>query len=601
MLAGSISGGAYLFFHHSVGAVAPHSKDVKIAVKQLDIASPDKPVIALVIGYDKRFHEVGNSRSDTVMLIRAQPHQAAISMLSLPRDLRVLIKCPPRYGVTPYYDKINAAYSLCKAPGTLATIKSLTGLPINYLITVNFRGFTQVVDKVGGVWMDVDRRYFHTNAGLPPGETYAAINLLPGYQRLNGQSALDFVRYRHTDNDIYRNARQQEFVRAMRQQISSSISPFKLPGIIGAITHNVEIGKGGGGGPSEQTVLNYAFFAYNLPKGNVFQVKIPDLALGPSYVTASPDSIQAAVRDFETPDVEAPEKAGSVVLHQRVGPKSKSLRPSQTTVTVLNGNGIAGSATLAANGLDRIGYRIVYPPSQIPADAPQRKFRTQVYYDPSRRGAKAAAQKVANLFGSADVQKMQKILRPFSNGSTIVVVVGQTFHGTLAPAPVDQTPPKQPAEVVRNARATLGLLRRAQRKVPFRLELPTLIESSSSLDPAMPIRTYRIDGDRKAVRLTFRTADGLDYWGIEETNWNTAPVLSDSNYPHTIKGRHFDFYWNGPHLHMIVLSENGATYWVVNTLLDALSPQTMVAIAKGFAPMGKKAQARQRGKKTKKR
>ena len=72
---------------------------------------------------------------------------------------------------------------------------------------------------------------------------------------------------------------------------------------------------------------------------------------------------------------------------------------------------------------------------------------------------------------------------------------------------------------------------------------------------------------------------------MEETDWTDAPVLSDANFGHTIKGRHFRFFWNGSDLHMIALYENGATYWVVNTLLDSLSPSTMVAIAKGLKPV----------------
>ncbi len=586
MLGGSIAGGAYLFFHHSVGAVAPHSRDVIKASHQLHVPLPNEPAIALVIGYDKRFHDAGNSRSDTVMLIRAQPNPKAISLLSFPRDLLVDIKCPGHdYGA----DKINAAYSFCKAPGTLDTVRALTGLPINYLITVNFRGFTQVVDKLGGVWMDVDRRYFHSNAGTSVGsvERYAEINLFPGYQKLNGAQALGFVRYRHTDDDVYRNARQQQFVKAVRQQVSGA-SFIKLPGIVGAMTRNLEIAKGGGGGPSDPTVLSYALFAYGLPPGHVFQVKIDGLNIGPSDVTADPGSIAAAVRDFQNPDVQAADKAGSVVLHKRIGPKHRVPPPSQTTVTVLNGNGVPGSAALAVDGLRHLGYHILYGPNGLPADAPQKKFRTQVYFNPSKRHAKAAAQKVRNLFGSADLLKLPPIVRPLSNGSMVVVVVGQTFHGTLAPAPVDHTPRKQAPSVVRNVRATLGLLRKRRHKVDFPLEVPTLLEQSSAPDPQKPIRTYKIDGDTKAVRLTFLIAGGAEFWGIEETNWNDAPVLSDGNFKHKIKGREFDFYWNGPHLHMIVLRENGASYWVINTLLDSLSAQTMLAIAKGLHPLPKK-------------
>ena len=62
-------------------------------------------------------------------------------------------------------DKINAAYATCGPKGALATVSRLTGLPINYIITVNFRGFRQLVDKIDGVWMDIDRRYFNDRGG----------------------------------------------------------------------------------------------------------------------------------------------------------------------------------------------------------------------------------------------------------------------------------------------------------------------------------------------------------------------------------------------------------------------------------------------------
>src|SRR6185295_4266451 len=96
-------------------------------------------------------------------------------------------------GKSPRVDKINAAYSYCGSQGTVETVKQLTGVPINYLITVNFRSFRQL----GDIWMDVDRRYLNTHSG-PSG--YATINLQPGYQKLGGYQALDFVRFRHTDS-----------------------------------------------------------------------------------------------------------------------------------------------------------------------------------------------------------------------------------------------------------------------------------------------------------------------------------------------------------------------------------------------------------------
>jgi len=599
MVAGGIAGGVYLWLHHTLQAVAPQTKADRAATKFLAEGGtdPSKPAIALVIGYDRRFGETGHSRSDTIMLVRTQPDPPAVSILSFPRDLAVHVTCP---NGSDYGDqKINAAYAYCGAPGAMSTIRSLTGLPINYLITVNFRGFTQVVDKLGGIWIDVDRRYFHTNEGTSPGsfERYSEINLQPGYQRLNGSQALAFVRYRHTDDDTYRNARQQLFLKAVRQQISKA-SYTSLPRILHAIVSNIVIGRKGGGAPSDQTMFNYGQYLYGLPKGNIFQVKLSGSntyspGLGDIVVPAD-GAVADAVHDFQHPDVEAPTETGSVVLHTRIGAKRNAPRPSRTTVSVMNANGILGSATLAVDGLDRIGYRILYPPNEVPADAPQRTcprqycFRTQIFWNPAKKRSKAAANKVAGLFGQAEVQKLPPLLKNFTNGSMVLVAVGQTFHGALAPAPIDKVRKKEPPSVTYNPDATRSLLLRRQRKVPFALEVPTVLATNSSLDAeGMPVRTYKINGDDRAVRLTFTHPNGgyTEYWGVEQTNWTGAPVLSDANFDHTTKGRHFRFFWNGPDLHMIALYENGATYWVVNTLLDSLSPSTMVAIAKGLKPL----------------
>ena len=154
------------------------------------------------------------SRSDTIMLVRADPDTKSVSLLSFPRDLFVKIYCP---GKTTFSARINGAFSACGTKGTLETVRKLTGVPINYLITVNFRGFHQLVDSLGGVWIDVDRRYYNDRGG---DFGYAAINLFPGYQKLGGYQALDFVRYRHTDSDLYRVARQQLFLRAFKDQIA---------------------------------------------------------------------------------------------------------------------------------------------------------------------------------------------------------------------------------------------------------------------------------------------------------------------------------------------------------------------------------------------
>ena len=99
------------------------------------------------------------------------------------------------------------------------------------------------------------------------------------------------------------------------------------------------------------------------------------------------------------------------------------------------------------------------------------------------------------------------------------------------------------------------------------------------------IRVYPLGG-RPTVRLTYRTG-GLEYWGIQESDWADAPALADKSLTQRVNGRTFDLYYSGSNLHMVVLRDNGATYWIVNTLLDSLSNETMLAIARGLRPMNR--------------
>ena len=98
------------------------------------------------------------------------------------------------------------------------------------MVNVDFLGFVKAVDAIDCVYVDVDRRYYHSNQGLSASAQYAEINVRPGYQRLCGYDALPYVRYRHTDNDIVRGARQQDFLREARARVPTSKL---LPGLSG--------------------------------------------------------------------------------------------------------------------------------------------------------------------------------------------------------------------------------------------------------------------------------------------------------------------------------------------------------------------------------
>jgi LCP family protein required for cell wall assembly len=189
----------------------------------VDPVQPGAPQTILVIGSDRRFkdrRDVHNARSDTIILVRLNADATATTVMSIPRDLKVHLR---RRGGRIQTDKINAAYSIGGPDFTAQTVRSLLSTPdhpfkINHIVNVNFGGFRAAVDFIGCVYTDVDRRYFNDNSQAGYGQDYATINLKPGYQRLCGSDALDYVRFRHADTDIVRSARQQDFLRQAKAQ-----------------------------------------------------------------------------------------------------------------------------------------------------------------------------------------------------------------------------------------------------------------------------------------------------------------------------------------------------------------------------------------------
>ncbi|MDA0170885.1 LCP family protein [Solirubrobacter taibaiensis] len=191
--------------------------------EEVEPVEPGGPRTLLVLGSDRRskyskdakLGQRENPHSDTIVLVRLDPKRHRVAVLSLPRDLAVTI---PDYADN---TKINQAYDEGGARLTLNTVQhffeTATNKPfkINGVIDVNFDGFQRAVNHVGGVYVDVDRKYYN-----PEGTGYASIDIGAGYQRLVGSDALDYVRYRHTDSDLFRGARQQDFLRQASSQRS---------------------------------------------------------------------------------------------------------------------------------------------------------------------------------------------------------------------------------------------------------------------------------------------------------------------------------------------------------------------------------------------
>jgi LCP family protein required for cell wall assembly len=568
----------------------------------LNVPDASKPAIALVAGYDVRGKPNGpnpyaGSNSDTLMLMRADPANDTLSLLSFPRDLWVNIYC---HGDAVYtQSRINSAWSICGNNGpaaTLNTMERLTGLKVNYLITLDFHAFKQIVNHLHGVYMNVDRRYY-----IPPHTGTSTVNLHPGYQKLNGGEALSYVRYRHTDSDVYRNGRQQLFLEALKSRVKTGLSITDVPKLIHDLKSNVEIARGGGGSVTFKELESYLGLLYHLPAGNLFRNAIPiaDLptvvtAGGADVIEARPGSVQAAVQRFLHPDV----RVGTAVSNQYSGhkkppTKTKKRHPlprSAISVLVLNAGRVPGEASNTTYLLGKHGYTTKTLAAGLAANAPSVERDTTVYYNPVQPNALQAAQQIRPLFGThSQVAQMTTNIANFARqaGNPLTVVtVGTSFGGKLTLPHRVKLPPKLPPAVSDGVAVTAHALRSVRFRAHFPLRIPHRIARYAQLSDQEGIRVFKPLKNRHEVVLTFVMPDGVQYWQIEETDWSTAPILASPTQTFIHHGLKFQVYTTGGAIQMVVLRTPKASYWVMNTILNQLSNSTMIAIAESLQPLG---------------
>jgi len=258
---------------------------------ELATTNPGSPQTIMLLGSDRRPDDATDggagtgARSDTIILVRLDPDKKAIALMSLPRDLKVEI---PGHGT----NKLNEAYDLGGPKLTLKTVKQLTGLAINHVINVDFQGFKQAVDRIGCIYADVDRRYFNDSAD------FAYINVHAGYQKLCGEEALEYARFRHTDSDLVRSARQQGLLREAKQQVGVGGLVKDRDQLIRIFGRYTTSDRGLKTREGIIRLLKLAYFSVGQPIREVHfegQITAGDEGAGvPSYVTAS----DAAVRRF---------------------------------------------------------------------------------------------------------------------------------------------------------------------------------------------------------------------------------------------------------------------------------------------------------------
>ena len=472
-----------LLYIGSIATALSHNNKLQNKVERfLSQTTGGEPENILIVGSDKRASEPEDpGRSDTTLLLRLDPDRNAIALMSIPRDLKVEI---PGYGT----NKFNAAYSFGGPKLTLQVVKELTGLPINHVVNVDYLGFVRAVDAINCVYVDVDRRYFHSNVGVAPSEEYAEINVQPGYQLLCGKKALQYVRYRHTDTDLVRAARQQDFLSDARQRVPIDQLVLGRNELIDIFTKYTTSDIG-----DTETMLEVLKLFIASRNAEIKEVHFP-ATLGPSYVYASQSQIQEAVDQF-------------LGIEASGGPRGE-----------LEGSGGEKSHKKARKqGKAKPKHRVAAP-------------------KPPGSDGLVPAREAGELEGKS-------VARKVSGGFPV-------FYPTRLPSEA------------------------------------SYVESNSYYHVQDP-RVYHLkdtDGKRHiAYRMVAEYGPEYEtqYFGVQGIKgWDDPPILDTPSETRTIHGREYDIYIDGDRVSMVAWHRGSNTYWVSNSLLQSLTNDQMLGMAR---------------------
>ncbi len=295
----------------------------------------DDPFYALMIGVDSR-QDGERARADTIIVARIDPKQQSAVLISIPRDTYVEI---PGHGKK----KINAATAYGGASLAIETVRDFTGLPISHYIEIDFAGFKEVVDAVGGVTVSVPSRVNDLEAAS---YVRSAAVIEAGEQHLDGEKALTFVRTRDfPTGDLQRIENQQVFLRALLNEFFKAQNALRIPSMANAVaqqvTTDMSVGELVGLANQMRGMQGSAFQTVTMPGA-------PKRIGNGSYIVADEEAFAAILERVKAgqPLETAEEAAGTEVA------------PEQVSVAVRNGAGISGVANDAAARLRAGRYNV---------------------------------------------------------------------------------------------------------------------------------------------------------------------------------------------------------------------------------------------------
>jgi len=337
----------------------------------------------LVLGCDVREGDTG--RSDTLFVVMLDPDKKDASLLSIPRDTRVKIK---GHG----WDKINHAFAFGGHELSRSTVQDFLGIKIDNYVMVDFSGFVQLIDTIGGVDIDVEKSmsYYDPYADF-------RIDLQKGPQHLDGKKAIQYVRYRDEEGDIGRIRRQQKFILAVYDKIRSEGMLARLPGLAKQIMSMIEtdlsmpelaklakmmhsLVKGDRDGikmamvPGDARYISgVSYWIPDVKKTRDLMADLQDVKAGEAYrkntdATAREyaDSLKSGTKKEEKQEKKEktePEKTKAKSEETKKAPEKSEKEPEAQklfgAVRLLNCTGSSGAGTKAKKALEKAGFAVI--------------------------------------------------------------------------------------------------------------------------------------------------------------------------------------------------------------------------------------------------
>jgi LCP family protein required for cell wall assembly len=375
---------------------------------------PGEPFNVLMLGADYRKGDTA-FRTDTVVVARIDPQQKKVWMISIPRDTRVLI---PGHG----YQKINAAHAFGGSTLAVQTVKQFTGLPIQHYMEVNFTGFEDAVNAMGGIWVNVPQSIDDKKAASQSVHQ-RAYKIAAGYQKLDGEHALTFVRSRdgYADQDISRMKAQQIFFKAVADQLAHSTDIAKTIRVVNAITPYIQTDMG------LMDLLKTAVAMKDAGSKNLYTATLTGPWKTP-FIYTDQTEMAKIISAFKNEQPFTAAMAPSALKAVDAVPVSTTatggIVPSKVKITVRNGWTTAGAAAQAANILKAKGFVV-----KGVGNANQKVYtQTLVIYKKNAAYAQAVA---------ADLMPGTKVVASegrYSSPTEILVVIGKDWDMSKIPA-----------------------------------------------------------------------------------------------------------------------------------------------------------------------